>query len=495
MRRKNTGLSDQLVVEVCDQLQANDLPSIFAAKEVLGWLQGSTFMIALRGDALRIERGVILGGPENPGMMNNRDYMLDVRIQKIAGLDAHVEYQGYRAVGVRGGIGQRLDSDSTHFSEVLRALGEAIGTGTGMDEDVGMVHVTLMPSEGEPWDGEGETHYYNAKKRKWFVSAPPSWAVEVYLSPSSVEERSETTALGADFCQLMPVLGHEGHEYLSAVVNDQPFIVTHSMDFGHRGRWTKTGEIETVTWQVAADYINACGGLIFPSLAVAPIPASSFGLVSLVFDPSLVLQGLKPYAGKGRWPIVVYTSDVWTETTSVFIGKASVELAAQLTGQWTPNIYRGEHMYILGPLAELGEDSPSEGRPVHDTKKLAGSLKKRGKIWQRGFTKDEIDDIVMRSPPEARYPYLEAKANGVVSINAISGCVCPDFLADDTEAFLRAIGFGGELIVLPVSDEDQPELLGVTKVGPGMKSDATFEWSWRVHDAVMERGKMLKVRT
>jgi hypothetical protein len=155
-------------------------------------------------------------------------------------------------------------------------------------------------------------------------------------------------------------------------------------------------------------------------------------------------------------------------------------------------------MYILGPQVELEGGTHATGKPVFDTKKLATALKKRSKVWRRDLTGAEIEDF-SSAMTEERYPYLEAKANGIISPNAIVACACPDFRAEIVEKFLSAIGVSAELLVIQTNPELQALLDWQRAGGPTpsieSRTDALYQYSWAVHDSVMGLGRTLQVRT
>jgi hypothetical protein len=249
---------------------------------------------------------------------------------------------------------------------------------------------------------------------------------------------------------------------------DLDFIVTHSLDVARYG----------VGWRKIARLINHCGGLLYPSMAVSQVPGARFGPVCLVVNPMVVLEGMKPYfRRRGQWPVVTYTTDVWTEVTRDFLSNASAILFEQLTGQWEISVYGRSHFYVLGP--PLRFDGPMESDMVLNTKKLSAALTRRVRRWHRDLTGEEVEEMQL-TEEEERYPYLEAKGNGIVSVDALVACVAPTPLMRSVRAFLEAIDFRGDVIPLKTS-RDEAKALSV-----GLDYGLLYNYSWRVFDVVMK---------
>ena len=75
---------------------------------------------------------------------------------------------------------------------------------------------------------------------------------------------------------------------------------------------------------------------------------------------------------------------------------------------------------------------------------------------------------------EERYPYLEAKANGIIAVDGMVACVYPADMDAEVTAFLKAIGFTGLQVPL-----DVPYVRSV------LDAEVTYAWSWAVHDALV----------
>jgi len=470
---------NELLLEIADALQQWDWGlSALGAREVLAWwTPDGTACIAFRGDALRIERNALM--PEDG--MNNHEWQLDVGVQKALGLDVEVIWQDVgryqrRAVGVRGGAGQHTSEGSVHIGEFVSMVEDTVSfvfeEETG--EDPPAVRVSLMPNEGSPWEFDHKSwDFYNAKKRQVQTTKRPKWLIEVeWRDP---ETGQEVMTIGADFCMLVDAVKGMRKKDRSYSMHfdsliDLDILVTHSLYF------------QTYTPEDIAGYIRGCGGFLFPSLAVGHLPASNFGPVCLVLDPSLVLDGMKPYkTGRGAWPIITYDIDAWTGTMRDFLGTGSVEMFQQLTGSWSPSIYGQQHLWVLGP--PFKQYTPqSEVQPIFNTKKLRSELRRRIRAWQPGMDAGSMEELRMSERPE-RYPFLEAKSNSIVAVGNISAAVYPVAMEDEVERFLRLIK--SSAVRVPI-DVTYPESMFDI---PGINA-----WSWAVQDAVAALGKSVKVR-
>jgi hypothetical protein len=234
-------------------------------------------------------------------------------------------------------------------------------------------------------------------------------------------------------------------------------------------------------WRGMAKLINRCGGLLFPSIAVGQVPATTIGSTIFVLDAHVVLQGIKPYrTGRGRWPIVTYASDAWTETTGAFLGEAARQVFLQLTGQWEPSIYGTPHFYVLGPrIGSQWGDLEGADAIIGDTKKLSSTMARRARKWHRGADGNDLGELRSDITID-RYPYLEAKANGIVAVDALALCVVSSAFSRQVGSLLRAINFGGDVLTLKVTAAEAKAL------EVGTDYDYLFQYSWRVHDAVAE---------
>jgi hypothetical protein len=231
----------------------------------------------------------------------------------------------------------------------------------------------------------------------------------------------------------------------------------------------------------SARAIRKCGGLLFPSLAVGIVPATNFGPVVLVADLEVVLPSLRPYKkGRGNWPIAVYNTDAWTGVTTHFMGEGAHELREELTASPDTNwMYRGD-FWVLGPplRADRADLIPS-------TKKLRTTLSKRARIYRRELSGQQLQDVREHyTNEEARYAYVEAKSNGIMSMECFPVAVCPREQKRTVQKWLKAAGFRGELLTLSVpTPEERPYLL---KDRDADMRDSQWDYGWMVMDALME---------
>lgn len=447
---------EETLVEFADILQDWHGLDHLGAKEVLAWWDGEEPAIAIRGDALRMTMSAF-----REGGLNNHDHYLDVSLQRHFGLDPEVKYRGHRVVFVAP---QLMTTPYADISEVIEGIKRVAGEYFSEKGFEVYPQVTLMPSEGSPWNyDDDETSYYNAKKRKILKTERPAWLTTVQVYDNSGKK---VDAVAADLCKIIDQVEVPGEFVAGAFQKgyDNLVLFTHCINF------------ERVDEIVMADFINECGGFLFPSLAVGPIPAANFGPVCLVFDPYVVIQSQAPYKKRrGRWPVVTYTTDVWSGTMYEFLGEASVEMFEQLTGHAGDFTYYSKRVFwVLGPRIVL-DRGPAVAKVVKSTKQLRAQLKRRGRIWKRGLSKKKLEEQ-LTVLVEDRYPYLEAKLNNIVNPSAITACVYPVDMEEQVSRYLELIQFQGVQVPLDMkyNPYDQEEV---------------YAWSWAVHDAIDGLGK------
>jgi GNAT superfamily N-acetyltransferase len=428
-------------------------------KDVLAWVQkDGTPAFAFQGPALTIETRAL---DEERMPINNQGSQADLSLQQAVGLDAKLE-RGSGWTGVQGGVGQTMSEGEVSLDEVADAIHSILETAIGRRP-----HFTMMPLEGEPYEGTS-TPYYSAKRKKVFEGQAPGNIIKVEV----FEDGKDVQKVGVDFCTVADRISETEGGVVGTLSGEDRFFLSHAFSV----------EGEQVDAKASAKLIKECGGLLYPSLALSDVPANNFGLCTLFFHLGLMVKHIKPYKkpSRGAWQVITYDTDAWTERTRNFAGDASAELYAQLTGQWEPRTYG--HMMVLGP--EAVEGTAGMGHDVKQVKTVANlrsALKAKRARWKRGMTEEQIEQASDTS--SLRYPYLEVKINGILDLGSVPLATCPDFQKKSAVTFLKAIGFRGELIVVKVPEDIKKKL--TTYVGGKAEAKALWDYAWLVRDAVI----------
>jgi hypothetical protein len=225
--------------------------------------------------------------------------------------------------------------------------------------------------------------------------------------------------------------------------------------------------------------------MLYPSLAVADVPATNFGPVCLFARVPLVVRMLKPYKQRtrGRPAVTVYNTDAWTDVTRDFVGSRAAELFDQLTGRW--EIRYAEHMMTLGPriMEDVRTFGPDVKRLTSMSQLRTALNRKRGR-WHEGMTAEQIEQA--SDGTDLKYPYCEAKVNGILRIaDTFQVAVCPSYMKARVSKFLTAIGFNGALLTVPVKGELKNMLEDKWK---SVEDAAKGQWdyAWLVREKVLE---------
>jgi hypothetical protein len=430
---------------VCDALYGWRGRELLGAKDVLCWVRrpkDGRFGIAFYGDALKMKLRA-LGHP-----LNNADANLDLSLQRALGYPAAAR----RERGFVHPAVQTMEYPDPYISGVIEGIESLCNDRLGMD---GAVDVTLMPLEGSPWSPDNDpTAYYSAKTGKLGETKRPEWLIEV--------DARDGQQLGANYCAIAQRISHCRTAAVAARFvgrRAEPFLVTHCS-----GVFERYG----ASPQETAKAINACGGFLYPSTAVAPVPATNFGELVFVCDPSIILPAMRPYKQRGRWPVAVYDTDVWTETTGYFFGEGAVELLQELTDVDPRGFISKSDFCVLGPAVD-----PQANVLVPSTKKLRTTLAKRAKLYTRDLDADGLEQVRKSHFEQAAwYSFLEAKVAGIAAMGCYPLAVCPKPLLRKAQSHLTAIGFTGDII----SIERPPEVAG---------RNPKWDYAWRVRDAVL----------
>jgi len=430
-------------------------------KDVLAWVKkNGEPAFAVQGPDLRIQQRCLNG---DKSMFNNHGMRLDLSLQKNLGLDVRLERRGYQPLLV-GGAGQTMGEGLVSADELDQGITSALSV--ALDADI--VHFTLMPMTGKPWnDGQKCTPYYSAKKQKVLCGTKP----EGMISTQKYDDRTGgyIKVKGVDFCTIAPTISETEGGVVGEITDDR-FFLMHSFNMDPRRNASPPKKV--------AKAITDCGGLLYPSLAIADVPSFNFGSCCLFARLPLALRVLKPYKERSRGvsPVTVYNTDAWTDVTRDFVGSAASELFDQLTGRW--EIQYGSHMMTLGP--RLMEDARTRGPEVKVLKsvsQLRSALKRKRSRWHRGMS--DVDILNATDTTDLRYPYLEVKVNGILRVpDTFPVATCPGYLRARTREFLSMIGFNGILLTVPVK--------GALK--EALRNDdpqAQWDYAWMVRDAVI----------
>jgi hypothetical protein len=356
-------------------------------------------------------------------------------------------------------------------------------------ESTDSFHATFIPEPGYPWPHD----YYSAKKRRVLDgSERPSW-----LLPENVVDPSHhIDSPGVSFCDLIdPLKDYEMDAEVAGFGRNDYLIVTHAM--GSMDNVTRSG-----SWEENAKAINECGGLLFPSLAVGAVPATNFGPFVMVADAGVVLQSLKPYhKAQKRIPSYVYDTDVWSETTGTFFKEAAVSAFEQLTGRSDWMTWFDLNVWSLGAPQAPELHGPGIANRLDRVAQLKREVRERASVYRRDLTPDDYHEMRERVLlTKARYPYLEAKANGVMPMSTFPMAVAPAQAADGFRGFLDEVGFAGRLVTVELPDEVS-EVMDPEWRPAGMDFDrrlaiqawANLEYGWHVADAIREAGRELEL--
>jgi hypothetical protein len=366
---------------------------------------------------------------------------IDARLQRAVGFEITLKRSG-RDLYVEGGAGQTMDVPSAFIGSIFDGLDSILtvwAQENGFRDGVSRV----LPAPSTPGVEPGQP-YYSARLKKVLVQERPSGVISFDGQPDLVGQRGlDPCAAGAGILDLQSVRTGQ----ISWAVGKQRAVVTHCV----------RAEFQT---RATADAIYRCGGLLYPSLAIADRPSVGFGRLALFADMGLAEIGVKggPHGLNPRFDpgaINVYSSDVWTEVTSDFMKHHSQMLYQQAVGLWSPDIYTSNnHLAVLGPrlMEENQEDDPGV---LKTWAALNRVLKTRLATYARAKSEADVDLLrVHFFESILRYPYLEAKAHRIVPMTAFPVAVVPSSEYTEAEAWLRFAGFKGKLLGVRGASED-----------------------------------------
>lgn len=334
------------------------------------------------------------------------------------------------------------------------------------------VMCTLIPEPGYPWPTD-DGMYFSAKKGREVESTRPEW-----LSSDNA----------VDLCRLWPEAEYtrRGVEY---EFRGGYFLATHAM--GSFDNLTRSG-----TWSQNVEVVNRCGGLIAPSIAVGPLPATNFGPFILVADVGVVLDSLKPNRKRGkRPPSKVFNTDAWTVRTKALLEDGSMTAFDQLHGHEEYLTHHGIHLWASGTPEDPSSHLDHLVKRIDTEAQLERAVARRLSMWKRSLTPEQVEKLHRKVEGTAdRYAYCEAKVDGVMPISSFPVAVAPDGYESEFAEFLQATGFQGELLLVELPDA----ILSVLREdwsGEGLisleRKDAIRAWAalaygWHVADAIRE---------
>lgn len=418
----------------------------------------------------------------------NFEHQLDISLQRALGFEAKMGAGGY---GVDSEHGQRLDEPDAVYIDVFRAVEDLVAA--LLEPCFGVlpyVQVNFIPVGGTPI-----VPYYSARKRAWQRAGTPPKTVEVEVveEDDSGVPRTQKT-LGVDLCSFYQRVSNCGPEILAVPRNTD---ATSTSVFHPKRNGGFMVMHSTMPTPSASKSVAACGGWLFASLGVGLIPSATFGPLCLFGSVGLVLAGLRPYReGRGNWPISVYDTDVWTMSSRHF-PMASARLYRQITGTFDEDSAashgsiegHGSHQWILGAPTSTSSFGNIEAKRLETTKALASELAKRWGIWGWHGKKKDIEQLISQhSDSGARYPYMEAKSNGIIDANCWRLAVCSKSWVKQSKAYLRATGIKAPLLVV----DDAPSTAKDHANGHvwhwslgGSGDDETYDYSQQVAEAAV----------
>lgn len=436
-------------------------------KDVLAWQDGNFHCFAGYGSPAKLQRAIQL-------QARNYRSALDLGIARALGIQMSQDRSGYVSP-------QFFSSgESASFQEIVEGVEGAIREVLGEEQ---MVRFTVIPEPGQPF-ADQPTRYYSAKRKKFLISKMPAGVV-----PVSFRDRSSDQMVvrpGINFCLIAPPVpaSQHGTNPVMEFRDGSTSIVAHSLAVNDR---------DMPASLATAQLVGQCGGMLFPSLSVGPIPATNFGPVVLIADPRIVLDGLKPYRKRsGEWPAVVYSTDTWTLRTRDFIGETSSILYDQMVGRWEITYYTALHLWILGPPIEQ-EGGPAGGRRIDSVTAMASAIKRRMKPWMKVSNKQQFVDLNKRfAAQESYYSYLEAKVNAIMPMDRFVVAVVPDWLAGSAGQWLATAGYRGPVVPLAVPGS-QDAYNEASRLDSDERSFRQFQWALQVGSVAVQTMKRMPV--
>lgn len=373
--------------------------------------------------------------------------------------------------------------------------------------------LTIIPEGGWPWPAKDDV-YFSAKSKKMTRSERPDWLIKVPKERSSEGSSTTEDEYGIDFCSLLSADTIDGvcdglGDAVIARLPGEEVMVTHVVSPKSEGTLHDPSHVKS--WSDAGRSVRSCGGFLFPSLAIGPVPATNFGSCVLVAHLGVALQGVKPYKPRGKNIAWLYDTDAWTGTVGNYAKGWAAAAFRQMHGHSDYMWNEDSHVWLLGtPESVSALGGMLLPRTIDTVAKLNSELKRRFSVWKRGMTPEgvlKVQDKVAST--NARYPYLEAKSNGITPMDAYPIALCPRQDEKKFSAFLDAAGWEGKLISMRVPDEiylamqDYDWLSArvpsgtpnANRVKESIRAWAQIEFGWNVADEVRKIGRAVSIGT
>ncbi len=338
------------------------------------------------------------------------------------------------------------------------------------------LRLTVIPEPGYPWPTAGDT-FVSAKNRKPHRSPRPEW-----LLPDNIVDASrDVNSPGVNLCRFIPEVPSKARSGALTMRwgngADDVAIVTHSFGF------------ERGDPLAQARRIADCGGLLLPSLAVGPVPASAFGPATLVCDVGVVLRSLKPSRPRGEQGYVdLYAGDAWTAGVSEVFGSGAVGAFEQLHGHedW---IY-ASHVWSTGaPVAGELAGGHSDVPLIETETALMRGLKQLAAAWSRTPTRAGLKAreraVAGTGATKLSNPYFEAKGNFLFPMSVFPLCAVGEDNFERAQEFLKVAGFDGHVIPVPAQY--------YAPGGDAHPDVESLEYAWALADAIRAGAEQLGV--
>lgn len=425
-----------------------------AVDDVLCWHRGSRVVYGFRGRGWDLYRRFMVRFP----IQAREPHGLERRSAAYMGIQQKVTVHGHRVY-----LSPQFGSDGeTYLQEFFTMLQDMVSFALYGESDGDLYpSVTVLPYPGEPLDADAlPLPYFSAAKRKFVQPARkrPFWVLA-----RSPEESPELGRWTVNFCAIARGTPGEENGVRLGTLRVAHGKKTATMMLAH------SISLEEIEEGLFRPRVKSCGGMLYPSLSLGPLPATNFGEVVLVFDPRMVRAALGSQASLLRRDVPpdlsIYDSDAQT-VDAVGLDKRYGALAyKELAGQRT-NLVEVEDRRILslGPMLSegTGEVYATDVEPIHSASALAKVSLQKESFYRSIADAKDPGPLVARSMDSTfyRYGYLEAKSSTVVSLKNVVAIVAPNQRAVRAGELLAPLGFEGVAIGLPMSAERERLFIG-----------------------------------